>query len=156
MRPHRLGAVECAGQVDLQVALPELGPLVVELPDVVQRARVVDEDVDRAELVDRPRDRGSDLLPVGHVAAHRERPPPEGADLLDRRLGVHHPLRHGCLRERPVALRGARVGLDQDVRDRDVRACPRERQRIGASQAARAPGDERDPTGEVDLERHRA
>ncbi len=34
-------------------------------PDVVERGRVVDEDVDGAELADRPLDRRVDLLAVG-------------------------------------------------------------------------------------------
>ena len=69
VRPDRLRAVERAGQVDAQVALPERRLLVGELADVVERARVVDEDVDRAELVDRARDRGGDLVAIGDVAA---------------------------------------------------------------------------------------
>ena len=101
----------------------------------------------RAELGDDPRDRRVDLRAVGDVAAHRERAPPEGADLLDRRLGVHHALCHCGLRQDAVLLGRGRVGLDEDVRDRDVGARARERQRVGAAQAARAAGDERDAAG---------
>ena len=54
VRPDGLGAVERAGQVHAQVPLPELRHLVGELAEVVERAGVVDEDVDCAELVDRP------------------------------------------------------------------------------------------------------
>ena len=106
MRPDGLRAVERAGQVDAEVALPELRALVVELPDVVERARVVDEDVDRAELVDDTGDGGVDLLAIGDVAPHRERAAPQRADLLDRLLGVDHPLRpRGRSRARPSSSR---------------------------------------------------
>ena len=139
MRPDGLGAVEAAGQVDAQVALPQLGALVVELADVVERARVVHEDVDGAELLDRPRDRRSDLLAVGDVAADGERSPPERADLLDGLLRVDEALRPRGGRERAPAVRLLRqLGLDEDVRDRDVRARPGERQRIRATEPARA------------------
>ena len=124
--------------------------------DVVQGARVVDEDVDRAELVGDLRDRCSDLVTIGDVAAHRERAAPKGLDLVDRRLGVHHPLRDGCLSERAVLVGRARVRLHEDVGDRDVRPGPGQRQRIGAPEPARAPGDERDAPRQVDLERHGA
>ena len=130
VRPHRLRAVERSREVDPQVALPELRALVVELTDVVERARVVDEDVDRAEFGHHAIDRGRDLLAVGDVAAHGERAATERPDLLDRRLGVHHPLRDGRLREHAVLLRRARVRLDEDVRDRDVRSRAGERQRV--------------------------
>ena len=50
-------AGERAREVDPEVALPELGPLIVELADVVERPGVVDEDVDRAELGDDTLDR---------------------------------------------------------------------------------------------------
>ena len=99
----------------------------------------------RAELVDHARDGRVDLLAVGHVALERERAPPEPADLLDGRLGVDHALRPRRLREHAVALGVlARVGLELDVGDRDVGAGPRERQRVGAAEPARASGDERD------------
>ena len=98
----------------------------------------------------------STCVAVGHVAANGEGAPAERPDLLHRLLRVHHPLRDGRLRERPVALRGARVRLDEDVRDRDVGARPGERQRVGAPEPARAAGDESDAPGEVDLERHGA
>jgi hypothetical protein len=51
---------------------------------------------------------------------------------------VHHPLRDGRLRKDAVLGGGARVGLDQDVRDRDVGAGPGERERVGPSEPARA------------------
>ena len=95
------------------------------------------------------------LLAVGDVASHGERAAAERADLLDRRLGVHHPLRDGRLREHAVLLGGARVRLEEDVCDRDVGSRAREHQRVGAAEATRAARDERDPAGEVDLERHR-
>ena len=47
-----LRAVEAAGEVDAEVALPELRALVGELRDVVERARVVDENVDAGQLSD--------------------------------------------------------------------------------------------------------
>ena len=91
------------------------------------------------------------------VTSHftRERAPAERADLLDGRLGVDHPLRARRLGEHAVALGVlARVRLELDVGDRDVRAGARERQRVGAPEPARAAGDERDAAEEVDLERH--
>ena len=155
MRPDRLGAIEGAGEVHAEVALPEIEPLVGELADVVERARVVDEDVHRAEVVDDPRDRRVDVGAIGDVAAHGERAPAEATDLLDRPLGVHHPLRDRGLREHPVVLRRARVRLDEDVGDRHVGPGPGERQRIGPAEAARAAGDECDAARKVDVDGHR-
>src|SRR5947208_282733 len=83
--------VDAAGEVDAEVALPELRALVGELCDVVERARVVDEDVDAAELVDYAVDGRVDLRAVGDVALNRERAPPQRADLFDGRLRVDHP-----------------------------------------------------------------
>ncbi len=79
------------------------------------------------------------------------------ADLVGRRLRVDHALRARDGRERApaVGLLGD-LGLDEDVRDRDVRARARERERVGAAEPARAAGDERDAAREIDLERHRA
>ena len=153
VRPHRLGAVEGAGQVHAQVALPELRHLVGKLADVVERAGVVDEDVHRAELVDDAPHGLFDLSPVGHVALDRGRAAPERRDLLRGRLRVDEPLRPRRLRERPVSLRLlARVGLDLDVRDDDVGAGARKRQRVGATEPARPAGDERNAPREVDLD----
>ena len=98
----------------------------------------------------------STSLSIGDVAAHGERTTTELADLLDRRLGVHHPLRDRSLRERAVVRGGARVGLDEDVGDRDVGPGAREGQRVRPPEAARTAGDERDAARKVDLERHRA
>ena len=117
---HRLGAVEGACQVDVEVALPELGRLVVELRGVVERAGVVDEDVDRAELLDRACDRRVHLLAVGHVALDRSGAAAELLDLARGRLGVDDPLRFRDLGERPPLCDVGVVGLDLDVRDHDV------------------------------------
>src|SRR5579864_7798761 len=135
VRPHRLGAVERAGQVDPQVALPELGRLLLELGRVVERAGVVDEDVDRPELLDRARDGRVDLGALGDVAANGECAAAEAANLLHGLLGVHHALlsRHrgegavtvGLLRE---------LRLDEQVGDDDVGARARERQRVRAAE----------------------
>ena len=155
MRPHGLGAVEASTQVDAQVAFPELRALVVELPDVVERPRVVDEDVDGAELVHGPGHRRGDLLAIRHVAPNRERATAEGANLLDRLLGVHHALCACGGGERAPAVRLlGELRLDQDVRDHDVRPRSSQRQRVGPPEASGAPGDEGDPAAEVDLERH--
>ena len=157
MRPDRLSAVERSGEVDPEVALPELGRLVVELRGVVERAGVVDEDVDRAELLHRARDRRIDLLAVCDVAADGERAPPHRLDVADRLLGVHEPLLPGDSRKRAVA-----VGLlgelrfDEQVGDDDVGARPSERQRVGATRAPRSPRDESNSSREVDLNRHAA
>ena len=154
MRPHRLRAVERAGQVDPQVALPELRTLVVELGDMVQRPGVVDEDVDRAELGDDTRHRGVDLLARGHVAAQGEGAPAEPADLLHGLLRIDEPLLLRRGRER-APLRHVLVGrLELDVRDRDVGPRARQRQRVGAPEPTRPSGHERDAPGEVDRDGH--
>jgi hypothetical protein len=156
VRPHGLGAVERAGQVHAQVALPERGLLVGELADVIQRGSVIDQDVDRAELLDHARHGRVHLRAVGHVAAQGERAAAERTDLLGGRLGVHEPLRTRDRREHAVAvgLVRARLGLDEQVGDRNVRAGPSQRERVRPPEPARAAGDERDAAGEVDLERH--
>jgi hypothetical protein len=122
---------------------------------VVERAGVVDEDVDRAELLDDARDGRIDLDPIGDVALQRERAPAEPADLLRRGLGVDEALRPRSLREHAVA-RGvlARIRLELDVGERDVRPGPRQSQRIRAPEPARPSRDERDAPRQVDLERH--
>src|SRR5919201_167260 len=122
-RPHRLRAVEGAGQVHAQVARPELRRLVGQLAQMVERGGVVDKDVDRAELLRHPPHRFVDLLAGGDVTAERKRPLPNGFDLRDGRLGVDEALRPCRLRQRPIGLgRLARVGLELDVGDRDVSA----------------------------------
>ena len=129
------------------------GALVGKLADVVERAGVVDEDVDRAELVDDSRDGLLDLIAVGHVALDGGRAAAERGDLLRGGLGVHEPLGPRRLRERPVSLRVlARVGLDLDVGDDDVGAGARKCQRVGSAEPARTAGDERDAPREVDLD----
>src|SRR5579864_1364401 len=134
VRPHRLCAVERAGQVDAEIALPELGRLLVELRSVVERAGVVDEDVDRAELLDRASDGRIDLGALGYVAANGERAAAEAADLLHRLLGVHEPLLSSHCGERPVAVGVLRkLRLDEQVGDDDVRTGARERQRVRAA-----------------------
>ncbi len=155
VRPHRLRAVERAGQVDAEVPLPELDRLVVELADVVERGGVVDEDVDRAELRDDAVDGGGDLLPVGHVTAQRERAAAHVADLVGGGLRVDHPLgpRGGGESAPAVGLLG-RLGLHEDVGDRHVRARPRKRQRVRTPEPPRPPGDQGNAAGEVDLDRH--
>ena len=104
---------------------------------MVERAGVVDEDVDRAELVDHAAHGLFDQCPIGDIALDRRRAPPQGGDLLRRRFRIDEPLRARGLRQWPVApgvLPG--VGLDLDVRDHDVCAGTGERQRIGATEPA--------------------
>src|SRR6185436_20209051 len=62
VRPHGLRAVEASGQVDAEVALPQIWVLIRELADVVERAGVVDQDVDGAELLDHAVDGLLDLV----------------------------------------------------------------------------------------------
>ena len=107
-RPDRLRAVEGTGQIDAQVAFPELRRLVVDLRRVVERARVVDQDVDRAELRDGALDSGGDLLAIGDVAPHGQGAAAELADLGGRLLGVDEALRPRDRRERAVAVGGFR------------------------------------------------
>src|SRR5438093_10719501 len=122
---------------------------------MIKRARVVDQDVDRAELLDDALDRLADLGPAGDVALAGRSSPPHGGDLLGGRLRVDEALRPRRLRDRPVALRLLpRVRLDLDVGDHYVRPGAAERQGVRTTQAPRAAGDERDPAGKVDLERH--
>ena len=153
MRPHRLGAVEGAGQVHAQVPLPELRLLVGKLADVVERAGVVHEDVDRAELVDDAAHGFLDLGAIGHVALDGGRATAERGDLLRGRFREDEPLGPRRLRERAVTLRlGARVGLDLDVGDDDVGAGARKRQRVGPPEPARPARHERNAPREVDLD----
>jgi hypothetical protein len=117
-----------AGQVHPHVPLPQLGILLHQLRQVVERARVADEDVDRAELAADSPDGGLDLAPHAHVATKRQGAAPERLDLRGR------------------AVRGSDVG------DRDVRARRAQSQRVRPAEAARRSGNERDPPGEVDLD----
>ena len=145
MRPDRPRAVERPRQVDAKIPLPQLRHLILDLTDVVERARVVDEDVDRAELLDGLLDRLPRPAPASVTSHLRASAPPHAGDLLRRRLGVDEPLSARRLGERPVAVGVARVvRLDQDVGDDDVGAGARERQRVGAAEPARAAGDEGD------------
>ena len=153
--PDGLRAVERTGEVHLEIPRPQRRLLIGELPDVVECAGVVDEDVDGSQLVDGARNRSSHLLAVGDVAAHGQRSPSEPADLLGGRLGVHEPLRPRHLCERPVRVRLlGQLGLDEEVGDDDVGAGAGECQRVGAPEPARAAGDERDASGQIDLESH--
>jgi hypothetical protein len=129
---------------------------VLELPHVVERGRVVDEDVDGPELADGSLDGRVDLLPLRHVAAHGERVPPHRSDLLDRLFRSHETLCPGSGRESAEAVGVlGELGLDQDVGNRHVGARASERQRVGATEAARAAGDESDLPREIDLDGHR-
>ena len=122
---------------------------------MVERPGVVDEDVHAAQLVRDGRDCRIDLPPVGDVALQRKRVSSEGADLVDRRLGVDDPLRPRSLCEDavPVGI-AALVGLELDVRDRDVGARAREREGVRAAEPARSARDERDASRKVDLDSH--
>src|ERR1700730_1724483 len=51
VRPNLLGAVEGAGEVDVDVAIPQLVAHVLDLADVVEGGSIIDQDVDAAELV---------------------------------------------------------------------------------------------------------
>ncbi len=129
--------------------------LIRELADVIERAGVVDEDVDRAQLCDGTLHGGGDLVAIGDVTAHRDRPSPHLADLLGGRLGADEPLgaRNRC--ERPVGVRLlGQLRLDEQVGDHDVGTCSRERQGVRAAEPARAAGDKCDASREVDLDGH--
>ena len=156
MRPDGLRAVEAAGQVDAQVALPQVRVLIRELADVVERARVVDQDVDRAELLDDAIDGFLHLLAVRDVALDRRGAAAHLLDLLRGRLGVDDALSLRDLGEDAVGLGGFRrlVRLDLDVRDHDVRAGAGERQRVGAAESPGASRDQGYAPGEVDFKRH--
>ena len=79
-----------------------------------------------------------DLGAVGDVALDGGRAAAQLGDLLRGRLGVDEALRARRLGERAVALGVlARVRLDLDVGDDDVRAGARERQRVGPPEPAR-------------------
>ena len=99
-----------------------------------------------------------DLLAIGDVALDRGGPTTHRLDLLRRLLRVDDPLRLRDLREHAVLLGrlGRLVRLDLDVGDDDVRAGLRQGERVRAAEPSRAAGDEGDPAGEVDLDRHAA
>src|SRR4029077_14698119 len=80
--PYLFGAVEGAGEVDLDVAIPELVAHVLDLRRVVQRGRVVDQDVDAAEFVFDFLEDLANLLAIRHVHLDRDRAPAHLADLL--------------------------------------------------------------------------
>ena len=127
----------------------------MELRSVVERAGVVHENVDRTELLDRTGESCIDLTALGDVAPDGERASSHPADLLDGLLGVHEPLLARDCGERAVAVGVFRkLRLDEQVGDDDVspRAC--ERQGIRSAKPARAAGDERDASAEVDLNAH--
>src|SRR5262249_29516594 len=138
-----------------KVALPQLRALVVELPDVVECARVVHEDVDGPELLDRATHGRGDGGTIRDVAAHGGRSPSEVTNFFDGLLRVDDALSARRGRERSPAVRLLRkLGLDQDVRDDDIGPRAREGQRIRATESSRAPGDEGDATREIDPEGH--
>src|SRR5438477_440906 len=137
VRPRRLGAVERSGEVHPQIALPQLARLLVELRDMVERARVVDEDVERPELVDGTTDRRVDLGSVGDVAADGERLPPHRLDVSHRLLGVDEPLLPRDRRKRAVTIRLLRqLRLHQQVGDDAV--CQQSRRAASISVAMSA------------------
>src|SRR5881628_3325419 len=142
VRPYLFRAVEGAGEVDLHIAVPQLVGLVGDL------GRVVDQDVDLAELVLDLLEDLFDLVAVGDVHLDGEGLASHLPDLLGGCVGVNPALRHRDLGQH-AALRLGRllqvgVVLDEDVRDDDVGAHARERQRVLAAEAARRTGDDRD------------
>src|SRR5437867_76437 len=148
VRPYLFRAVEGAGEVDLHIAVPQLVGLVGDLGRVVERGRVVDQDVDLAELVLDLLEDLFDLVAVGDVHLDGEGLASHLPDLLGGCVGVNPALRHRDLGQH-AALRLGRllqvgVVLDEDVRDDDVGAHARERQRVLAAEAARRTGDDRD------------
>src|SRR5438105_2673387 len=86
MRPDGFRAVIGAGEIDLQVAVPERIHLVVDGRHVVERAGIIDQDVQAAEFLHDLVDDGFDLFPVGDVHFHRHRAPAQIADLAGRLL----------------------------------------------------------------------
>ena len=156
MRPDGLRAVEGTGEVHPEVAFPQIQTLIVDLPHVVQRARVVHQDVDGAELLDRSRHDGIDLVAVGHVALDRGRAAPQSLNLRRGRLRENESLRSRHRRENAVGVRLVRFRsrLHEQIGDHNVRAGPGEGERVGPPESTGSAGDERDPAGEVDLETH--
>src|SRR3990170_7780043 len=111
VRPDRLRAVESTREVDVEIALPEVRVLVMELADVIERGGVVDQDVDGAELLDDAVDGLLDLVAVGDVALDRRRAAAHALDLLRGRLRVDDSLRLRDLGENAERLRRlGRVG----------------------------------------------
>ena len=157
MRPRRLRAVERTGEVHPQVALPQLRGLLVELRDVVERARVVHEDVDRANSSTVRATAAS--TSVRSVTSQRTASAllPHALDVPHRLLGVDEALLARNRRERPVlvGLLGE-LRLHEQVGDDDVGARARERQCVGPAETSGPAGDERYAAREVDLNRHAA
>src|SRR5450631_1071447 len=126
----------------------------LDLPDVIKRSGVVDQDVERSEVLLDGREDLANLLAIGHVHLHRRRPATHLTDLLARLLGVHDVLRAEQLRQCGVSLlRGLlelRVRLDQDVGDDDVSAGAGEREAVRPAEAARSPGDDGDLPGQIE------
>src|SRR5437879_5704907 len=77
-----------AGEVDQDIAVPELVGLRLDLADVVEGGGVVDQDVERAELLDDAAEHLADLIAVGDVHLDRHRAAPHLADLLAGALRV--------------------------------------------------------------------
>ena len=125
MRECRLAGVEQREDVRAERALELLGGDVLEALVGHLVGGVVDEDVDPAELGDRSLDDVAAIRLVGHVARQRD-------------AGAFRILDEPQRRVRVVLLLG-------EVRDRDVGALARERQRYGSADAGVAAGDQRAP-----------
>src|SRR5713101_6483439 len=97
--PHLPGAVERAGEVHAHVAIPELVRLVRNLRGVVERGRVVDQDVDLSELVVDLLEHVANLVAVRHVHLDGQRLAAHLSDLFGGRVGVNPALRYRDLRE---------------------------------------------------------
>src|SRR5204863_5642578 len=103
VRPDSLRAVEPARQVDPEVALPQLRLLVAELREVVERAGVVDEDVERSVLLDDAPDGLVHLRAIADVARDRrvlfldvENDDLRTGALQRQRIGPAEPARTSC------------------------------------------------------------
>ena len=107
---------------------------------MVERRRVVDQDVEAPELLPDLLEDFTNLLAIGDVHLDGEGLASHLAYFFRCRIRMDPALRHGHLRENALRClsRFLEVGvvLDQDVGDDDVRAGLSESQRILAAQAA--------------------
>ena len=133
LRPRRLRRIPGALEMDIEHVV-EVGLRKLRKRVQMERAGVVDQDVDAAEAVDGRLDRRVRVGAPRDVADGRDGRPARRRDQLD-----------------DLVRR-----LRRTVVDDDLRATPGQEQRMLAAEAATAAGDDRDPAVETELGAHAA